>query len=80
MLTITSPRVARALVAGRLRSRRRAAWGSFAQRSIDRRYCGLLASGSFAALARIQSTLDPFGTVALARIAGGHPSSLVWSW
>lgn len=44
MLTITSPRVARALVAGRLRSRRRAAWGSFTGRTHRRRIMGSLAA------------------------------------
>lgn len=69
MLTITSPRVARALAAGRRRSRRRAAWGSLAQRTIDRRYCGILAAASLAGY-------DWFAQVV--RLAGGRPSAHCW--
>jgi hypothetical protein len=67
MLTITCSRVARALAAGRLRSQRRAAWGSFRQRTIDRRYCGL------------PSISGPFWFATACRLAGGLPSSHVWT-
>ncbi len=69
MLTITSPRVARALAAGRARSRRRAAWGSLAQRTIDRRYCGILAAASLAGCSWFAQVV---------RLAGGRPSARCW--
>jgi hypothetical protein len=69
MLTITSPRVARALAAGRLRSQRRAAWGSLAQRTIDRRYCGILAAASLAGCSWFAQAV---------RLAGGCPSAHCW--
>ncbi|MGI4822629.1 MAG: hypothetical protein ACRYFV_15575 [Janthinobacterium lividum] len=68
MLIITCPRVARAIAAGRRRSSRRAAWGSFSQRTIDRRYCGLPFIPGPA------STWYPRAV----RLAGGVPSQLVW--
>jgi hypothetical protein len=68
MLTSTSPGVARALAAGRLRSQRRAAWGSLAQRTIDRRYCGL---------PFIPGPASEWYPRAV-RLAGGVPSQLVW--
>jgi hypothetical protein len=55
MLTITSPRVAHALVAGRSRSQRRAAWGSFPQRTASRRVAGAVAAASVEALGRHQA-------------------------
>jgi hypothetical protein len=70
MLTITSPRVARALAAGRRRSRRRAAWGSFRQRTVDRRYCGALAAGHpYSAGCSYPQAVQ---------LAGGVPSSRCW--
>jgi hypothetical protein len=66
MLTIICPRVVRALVAGRRRSQRRAAWGSFSQRTIDRRYCGL------------PTISGPFWFATACQLAGGVPSPLVW--
>lgn len=55
MLTITSPRVARALAAGRFRSQRRAVWGTFPQRTASRRVAGAVAAASFEALGRQQA-------------------------
>ena len=80
MLHPACPRVARALIAGQRRARFTAAFGSFAQRTIDRRFCGLSVAGSCFALSRLQSPADPHGRSARARLAGGHPSRLVWSW
>ncbi len=61
MLTITSPHVARALAAGRRRSRRRAAWGTFPQRTATRRMNGGYAGASIAALTRQQVQHGVFG-------------------
>lgn len=54
--------------AGRARSQRRAAWGSFSQRTIDRRYCGL------------PFIPGPVGVwyPRAVQLAGGVPSQLVW--
>lgn len=68
MLTIISPRVARALVAGRRRFQRRAAWGTFAQRTIDRRYCGLPFIPGPASVWYPRAV----------QLAGGVPSQFVW--
>lgn len=67
MLHTTCPRVARALVAGQRRARFATAFGSFAQRTIDRRYCGL------------PPIYGPQWFSQAVRLAGGLPSSLCWS-
>jgi hypothetical protein len=81
MLHTTCLRTAAALVQCAALSRRARTWGRFAQRTIDRRYCGLLAAGSFGALTRHRYAGQyPGGWyTAAVQLAGGVPSSLCWS-
>lgn len=68
MLHLACPFVAAALAAARRSSRRVSVFGSFRQRTIDRRYCGL------PSLPGPASVWYPRAV----RAAGGVPSSLVW--
>jgi len=69
MLHTTCPRTTAALVVGQRRARFSAAFGPFRQRTIDRRYCGLLHARA----------LYGYGWYSLAvRKAGGVPSGRCW--
>jgi len=62
-----------------LRHARACTWGSFAQRTIDRRYCGILAADMRSIL---QCSSDYYGTewyFRAASLAGGHPSPLCYT-
>lgn len=76
MLPITYPPVGRALAAGQRRARFAAAFGSFGQRTIDRRYCGLLSSlASRVAALRLAG---PEWFPLVCRLSGSIPSAHCW--
>jgi hypothetical protein len=79
MLHTTCHRTATALVAVQRRTRFSAAFGRFAQRTIDRRYCGIIAVQPCNLLQNRAGTGLPGAWFPLAvRLAGGRPSVHCW--